>query len=134
MALSRQQLIDMSVTYFEGCNSHDWQVVMDTFAVDCLMWFPAATFSYRGKDALGAHFKDFLGTFAVIDFHNYSHVADPVAQSICSHFTVNLVDHSGDQITMKNCNIFRLDRDDLFTEVISYNSGTLDAGFHDGSE
>lgn len=134
MALTRDALVELSVRYFEGCNAHDWQTVMDTFSDSCLMWFPAATFTYRGKDALGTHFKDFLGTFPSIRFHAFSHVVDPVAQSICSYFTVVLIDANDEKIQMRNCNIFKLDADGLFEEIIIYNSGKLDAGFHDGSE
>ncbi|MEO0576890.1 MAG: nuclear transport factor 2 family protein [Pseudomonadota bacterium] len=134
MKLSRQQLIDLSVTYFEACNRHEWQAVMDTFSEDCLMWFPAATFTYRGKQALGTHFEEFLSTFDVIDFHDYTHVPDPVTQSICTYFSVSLVGHDGAKSVMKNCNIFKLNADGVFAEIIIYNSGKLDAGFHAGSE
>ncbi|MFK8016421.1 MAG: nuclear transport factor 2 family protein [Gammaproteobacteria bacterium] len=134
MTTSRQDLIDISERYFHGCNDHEWQVVMDTFAPDCLMWFPAATFVYRGHEALGMHFKDFLGTFKVIHFHDFSHVADPVSRSICTYFTVRLEEEDGQSIAMKNCNIFRLDDAGKFREIIIYNSGKLDAGFHAGSE
>ena len=134
MPLSREELIEISVRYFEGCNTNNHDQVMATFAEDCLMWFPAATFAYRGKQSLDVHFKDFLGTFATVNFHDFTHVADPQTQLICTYFTVILIPHEGDKIMMKNCNIFRLNEQGLFEEIVIYNSGALDQGFHAGNE
>ena len=133
MSLSRAELIALSERYFLACNDHDWQSVMDTFSPSCLMWFPAATFSYNGKTALGVHFEDFLSTFEVIDFHDFTHISDPSQQSICTYFTVELKQTDGQTVCMKNCNIFKLGEDGLFREIIIYNSGKLDAGFHAGN-
>jgi hypothetical protein len=127
MPLSRQELIDISVCYFEGCNDHNLTQIMDTFSADCLMRFPAATFIYKGKAALELHFKDFLGTFKTVEFQDYTHISD-------SDFEVKLLDHYGGEVRMKNCNIFHLDEAGLFKEIIIYNSGALSAGFRDGSE
>lgn len=134
MGLSRDELVALALRYFQACNDHDWQAVMATFSPRCLMWFPAATFTYRGTEALGAHFKEFLATFETINFHDFSHVADATEQSICSYFTVDLVEPDGAAMKMRNCNIFKLDDSGLFDEIIIYNSGKLDAGFHAGSE
>ena len=134
MPLSRQQLIDISVCYFEGCNDHNLTQIMDTFSADCLMRFPGATFIYRGKAALEIHFKDFLGTFKTVEFRDYTHIADSESQSILSYFEVKLMDRYGGEVRMKNCNIFHLDEAGLFKEIIIYNSGALSAGFRDGSE
>lgn len=134
MPLTRDELIDISIRYFEGCNTHNQDQVMSTFSEGCLMWFPAAAFTYRGMQALDEHFKDFLGTFETINFHDFTHVADPESQSICSYFTVILVPEEGEEIRMKNCNIFHLNERGLFDEIIIYNSGKLDKGFHAGNE
>jgi len=134
MTFSREALIQRSVNYFEGCNRHEHDMVMATFSEDCLMWFPAATFTYAGKRALDIHFKDFLSTFKVINFHNFKHICDPEAQSICTYFTVDLVQQDDVETRMRNCNIFILDDDGTFSEIIIYNSGKLDAGFHNGSQ
>lgn len=134
MPLSRSELIDLSETYFESCNRKDWQAVMDTFSSDCLMWFPAATFEYRGKQALGIHFEEFLRTFATIHFHQYKHISDPQTRSICTYFWVELIQASGERVKMRNCNIFHLNETGAFKEIVIYNSGALDAGFHAGSE
>lgn len=107
---------------------------MDTFADDCRMWFPAAAFSYRGTAALGEHFEDFLGTFETVHFHDYTHVVDVESQSICTYFTVVLVQPGADEVRMRNCNIFHVNRAGRFGEIIIYNSGPLDAGFHAGSD
>ncbi len=134
MPLSREELIARSVGYFESCNNHDWQGVMDSFAADCLMWFPAATFTYRGREALGVHFNDFLGTFETVNFHDYTHIPDVDSQAICTYFMVVLTKPNGEVTRMKNCNIFRLNDSGCFEEIIIYNSGALSDGFHAGSE
>lgn len=133
MPLTRQALIELSERYFEGCNEHKFEQVMDTFADDCVMRFPSATFIYKDKQALGIHFKDFLKTFKTICFRDYTHISDPETQSILSYFTVDLIDHEGGKIQMKNCNIFHLNEEGLFKEIIIYNSGALSAGFQDGN-
>lgn len=134
MSLDRNELVEISERYFGSCNHHDFQSVMDTFAPSCRMWFPAATFEYLGKEALGIHFEEFLGTFSTINFHDYHHIVDPLAQSICTYFWVELMQSTGERIKMRNCNIFHLDANGVFKEIIIYNSGALDAGFHAGSE
>ncbi|MFT6412191.1 MAG: hypothetical protein ACJASI_000297 [Glaciecola sp.] len=134
MKLDREQLIAMSVAYFEGCNEHNLAQCLDTVSDDCLMWFPAAPFRYTGRAALDVHLKDVFKTFKNIYFRNYRHIVDELAQSIVTYFEVTLVPHEGDTIHMKNCNIFHADEQQLFTEIIIYNSGALSAGFHEGSE
>lgn len=134
MPLSRQELIDLSERYFEGCNIHNHEQVMNTFTEDCLMAFSAADFRYTGKAALSTHFEDFLGTFKVIDFHDFVHIADQESQSICTYFTVALEPHEGENLRMRNCNIFHLNDQGVFKDCLIYNSGVLDQGFHAGND
>lgn len=134
MALNRQQLIDMSVRYFEANNRHDIDDAVGTFSDDCLMWFPAAGFRYPGKEALDVHLRDVFKTFKTIYFRDYVHIADTESQSVTTYFKVSLTPHEGDVIDMRNCNIFHLDDDGLFKECIIYNSGALSEGFLEGSE
>lgn len=134
MTLSREQLIAMSVAYFEGCNEHKLEQCMNTFSDDCLMWFPAATFRYNGKAALDVHLSDVFKTFKSIYFRDYKHIVDEQTQTIVTYFKVTLRPYEGDVINMQNCNIFHTDEQGLFKEIIIYNSGALSAGFHEGSE
>lgn len=134
MPLTREELIRLSETYFEGCNDHDHDRCMNTFANDCLMWFPAAEFRYPNKDVLGIHFRDFFKTFKTILFRDYTHIVDVESQSITTYFDVKLIPYDGDEVNMKNCNIFHLNDQGLFREIIIYNSGALSAGFHEGNE
>lgn len=134
MVLTRQELIDISEKYFEGCNTHNHDQVMSTFSEDCVMSFSAADFRYTGKDALHAHFEDFLGTFKMINFHDYIHISDPESQSICTYFTIILEPHEGENLRMRNCNIFHMNDDGVFKDILIYNSGVLDQGFHAGSD
>jgi hypothetical protein len=134
MKLDRQELIALSVAYFESCNKHNLLQCLNTLSNDCLMWFPAAPFRYKGKEALGVHFKDVFKIFKVICFSHYKHIVDEQNQSIVTYFKVTLTPHEGDAIHMKNCNIFHTDEQGLFREIIIYNSGELNAGFHEGTE
>jgi hypothetical protein len=134
MELDRQQLIAMSLAYFEGCNEHNLAQCLHIVSNDCLMWFPAAPFRYNGKAALDVHLSDVFTTFKSIYFRDYRHIVDEQAQSIVTYFKVTLVPHEGDTIHMQNCNIFHANEHQLFKEVIIYNSGALSAGFHEGSE
>jgi len=132
--LQRQELIKLAIDdYFIGCNKHDHASVMSTFSQDCLMHFPAASFRYEGYDALATHFDDFLGNFAIINFHNFSNIVDVETQSIVSYFKIDLTDHDGKLIQMKNCNIFHCNEDGLFKEIIIYNTQALDKGFQEGN-
>jgi hypothetical protein len=98
------------------------------------MWFPAAPFRYTGKTALDIHLSDVFKTFKSIHFRDYKHVVDEQEQSIVTYFNVTLIPHEGETINMKNCNIFHLDDDGLFKEIIIYNSGALNEGFHEGCD
>ena len=134
MPLSRQELIDISIRYFEGCNIHNHKQVMSTFTDDCVMSFSAADFRYTGIESLSTHFEDFLGTFPIINFHDFIHIADEVSQSICTYFTVILEPEEGETLRMRNCNIFHLNDQGLFKDCLIYNSGVLDQGFHAGND
>ena len=134
MALTRNELIALSLRYFEGCNAHNHEQVMSTLSEDSVMWFSAAAFRYTGHEALGVHFDDFLGTFPTINFHDFTHIADETAQRICSFFTVILIDDDGNELRMNNCNVFKVDDAGLFCETGIFNSGALDQGFHAGSD
>ena len=133
--LGRDELIKLAVDeYFIGCNKHDHSMVMSTMSDDCLMSFPAASFRYRGGQALGVHFTDFLGNFSDINFHDFINIVDVESQSLVSYFKVFLTDHEGVEIKMQNCNIFHCNEDGLFNEIIIYNTKALDKGFHEGSD
>jgi hypothetical protein len=98
------------------------------------MWFPAATFRYTSKAALDIHLRDVFKTFKSIYFRDYKHVVDELSQSIVTYFNVTLIPFEGETIHMKNCNIFHTNEQGLFKEVVIYNSGALNEGFHEGSE
>ncbi|MFK8052170.1 MAG: nuclear transport factor 2 family protein [Woeseiaceae bacterium] len=135
MPLNREKLLELAIArYFEACNHHDLEQVLGTFADDCLMWFPATTFRYSGIEALTLHFREFLGTFRTINFHNYSNIVDVDSQSLVSYFDVHLTPHDGESIEMKNCNIFHSNEQGLFNEIIIYNTQPLSDGFNAGSE
>ena len=131
--LIRDKLIHLAVDdYFIGCNKHNHASIMQTFSKNCIMHFPAAQFRYAGLKNLSEHFEDFLGNFAVINFHDFTNIVDVKSQSIVSYFKVELTDHDGAEISMENCNIFHCDQQGLFKEIIIYNTAKLDKGFHSG--
>ncbi|MEM1021180.1 MAG: nuclear transport factor 2 family protein [Pseudomonadota bacterium] len=135
MALDREALLDLAINqYFIGCNNHDLDAVMNTFADDCVMWFPASTFRYDGKAPLLTHFKDFLGTFPTVNFHDFINTVDPESQSITSRFKVQLIDEAGEEVVMRNCNFFYVNDDGLFNEIVIYNTSPIQKGFEAGSD
>ena len=132
--LSRDELIALSHTaYFDGCNNHDLEGILATMSADCVMRFTAASYTYIGADAMRAHFNDFLSNFPTINFHNYVSVVDVELQTIATHFTVTLIDKTGDTLEMRNCNFFTIDKNGLFNDVLIFNSAPLKAGFEAGS-
>ena len=132
--LNRDQLLDLTVSrYFGGLNDRNLDVVMQTMAKECVMWFPAASFNYKGEHALRIHMKDFFANFPVIDFHDFVNIVDEETQSVVSYFTVRLVDDQNKEVSMRNCNIFHCDTSGALKEIIIYNSKALDKGFHAGN-
>lgn len=132
--LSRNELIALSHTaYFDGCNSHNLEGILATMSGDCVMRFTAADYTYVGAGALRAHFIDFLTNFPTIHFHNYVSVVDVELQTIATHFTVTLINKSGEELEMRNCNFFTTDKDGLFNDVLIFNSAPLKEGFEAGS-
>lgn len=132
--LSREDLITLSEKdYFNGCNVHDLEGILATMSDDCVMRFSAAKYAYVGADALRTHFKDFLSNFPTINFHDYVSVVDVDTQSIATHFTVTLVDKTGETLEMLNSNFFTTNEDGLFNNVLIFNASPLKAGFEAGS-
>ena len=132
--LTRRDLIELAEhRYFDGCNNHDLATVLKTMSPECLMKFSAAKYTYIGEDALRTHFKDFMGNFPTINFHDYVSVVDVESQSIATHFTVTLTDKNNDDLIMKNCNFFVAGQSGQFDEVYIFNASPLKAGFEAGS-
>lgn len=134
MPLNREQMIDVAVNqYFIGCNEHKFEQIVNTFADDCVMWFPAADYKYDGLEPLKVHFEDFLSTFQDINFHNFINIADEQAQAITTYFDIHLGATGKPTLKMKNCNIFHFNEAGQFSEIIIYNSGALSDGFQAGN-
>ena len=134
MALTREQLIDMAVDqYFEGSNNHDATAMVAPLSEDCVMWFNAAKYIYKGKKAIYDHLEDFAKSFKIVRFHKYIKVVDVENQSIAVRFQVDLEDYEGDKLTMRNCNFFHANEDGLFYEVAIFNSAPIQKGFEVGS-
>ena len=134
MALTREQLIDMAVEqYFEGSNNHDAHSMVGPLSDDCVMWFNAAKYLYKGKTAIFDHLDDFAKNFKVVHFHKYVKVVDVENQSIAVRFQVDLEHNDGDKVSMQNCNYFHANEEGLFYEIVIFNSAPIQKGFEVGS-
>lgn len=134
MFLSRAQMLTSTIdNYFEMLNAHDLDGVMRGMAPDCEMRIPSSNFTYTGADALRIHLSEFLYTFKIVNFHNYTVCADTESGGIGLYFDVFLTAHDGEQINMNNANFFKLDGAGLITAILIFASAPLSKGFEAGS-
>lgn len=134
MTLSRTQMITSTIeNYFEMLNAHDLDGVMRGMAQDCEMRIPSSNFTYTGTHALRVHLREFLETFEMVNFHNYTAYADAQAGGVGVYFDVFLKAHDGEQISMNNANFFKLDDMGLIKDILIFASAPLSKGFEAGS-
>ena len=134
MFLSRAQMITSTIdNYFEMLNAHDLDGVMRGMTPDCEMRIPSSNFTYTGAAALCTHLSEFLETFEIVNFHNYTVCADTESGGIGLYFDVFLTAHDGEQINMNNANFFKLDDAGLITDILIFASAPLSKGFEAGS-
>jgi SnoaL-like domain len=134
MPLSREQMMTTVIdNYFEMLNAHDLDGVMRGMTGDCEMRIPSSNFTYTGIDALRIHLSEFLETFEIVNFHNYTVCADTKTGGVGIYFDVFLTAHDGEQINMNNANFFELNDDGLITDILIFASAPLSRGFEAGS-
>ncbi len=134
MALSRERMVESTIdNYFEMLNAHDLDGVMHGMTPDCEMRIPSSNFTYTGAAALRTHLGEFLETFRVVNFHNYTACADPQTGGVGVYFDVFLTAHDGEQIDMGNANFFKLNEAGLITDILIFASAPLSKGFEAGS-
>ena len=119
--------------YFEGGNRNNADEMIAPLSDDCVMWFNAAKYIYRGKADILVHLQEFTKTFEVINFHTFESVVDVENQSIAVRFFVTLKDYDGEEVTMRNCNFFHANEAGEFYEIAIFNSGPLQKGFEAGN-
>lgn len=134
MALSRRKLIDAGVrNFFEKLNAHDLDAVMEGVTDSCEMRIPSSNFTYTGKPALRDHLKDFITSFSVINFRDFTVVADIDNSRLAVRFNISLTDDDGCETHMSNCNFFEVTDEGLLDDILIFASAPLSKGFEVGS-
>ncbi len=134
MALSRRLLIDAGVkNFFEKLNAHDLDGVMAGITENCEMRIPSSNFTYTGKAALRDHLQDFIASFPVVNFRDFTVVADLENLRLAVRFNISLVDDDGEETHMSNCNFFEVNEAGLLDDILIFASAPLSKGFEVGS-
>lgn len=134
MTLSRHQLIDAGVkNFFEKLNARDLDGVMAGIDDDCEMRIPSSNFTYTGKAALRDHLQDFISSFLVIHFRNFTIVADTENARLAVRFDISLIDDCGEETHMSNCNFFEVTSEGRLSDILIFASAPLSKGFEVGS-
>ena len=123
-ALTREQLINMvEHSYFSNVDHKNLSVVLDCFAGDAVFTVQSSFTSYTGRDSgIKKFYETVTAGFQNIWHGDFEHTVDVEAQRISTQFNVRRTDLSGDETSMSNCNVFRLDNG-KFKQVFVYASG-----------
>lgn len=108
--------------YFHGVDNHDMDMIMDCFHEDAVLKEMTSDTTHDGYEAIKEMFDGLLSTYSRIWHGNFVHTVDQQEQSICSQFSVEVTDETGDLSRYENCNRFLL-KDGKFAEVFVYMSG-----------
>ena len=109
--------------YFDAVDNYNLERVLDCFAPDAILTEMTSGTVHVGRDAgIRSMFAKLFADFETMWHGNFVHVADPLANAICSQFTVLITPKGGSELRYENCNRFHL-KDRLFHRVFVYMSG-----------
>lgn len=109
--------------YFDGVDNKNLAQVLDCFTEDATLHEVTSDTLHRGRDAgIAAMFRKLFADFEGIWHGNFVHVVDPVANAVCSQFTVLITPNGGSELRYENANRFYLEGD-KFSRVFVYMSG-----------
>lgn len=121
--LGQSWYVDMvTKEYFDGVDNKRLDQVLNCFHADSVLTEVTSATIHKGRSAIRAMFEKLFTDFEQIWHGNFVHVADPVADAICSQFTVLITPNDGEQVRYENCNRFYC-RDRRFHRVFVYMSG-----------
>lgn len=119
--------------YFGSVGRHDIAAVMAPFSEDAVMTAVAQAIHYEGKQAIKAHFTEFLETYPRIDVRILHAMADDVNQAASVHFEIEMENTAGAVQLMRNANHFHFNAKGEIAQVHIFMTGTPGAGFTAGN-
>lgn len=119
--------------YFGNVGRHDINAVMAPFSEDAVMTAVAQAIHYDGKNAIKAHFTEFLATYPRINVHILHAMADEVTQAAAIHFEIEMENTAGAVQRMRNANHFHFNANGQIAQVHIFMTGTPGDGFTAGN-
>jgi SnoaL-like domain len=109
--------------YFHGVDNRLMDVILDCFEEDAVLTEATSGTVHTGREGVRKMFETLFSGYDRIWHGNFIHTVDPVANAVCSQFSVE-IEPAGTQQTLRyeNCNRFYL-KDRRFTQVFVYMSG-----------
>ncbi len=109
--------------YFHGVDNRLMDIILDCFDEDATLTEVTSATVHKGREGIRKMFETLFMSFDRIWHGNFVHTADPVANAVCSQFSVE-IDPAGTGQTLRyeNCNRFYM-KDRRFSRVYVYMSG-----------
>ncbi len=109
--------------YFHGVDNRLMDLILDCFDEDATLTEATSGTVHKGRDGIRKMFETLFANFDRIWHGNFVHTADPVANAVCSQFSVEIDPKgSGKTLRYENCNRFYM-KDRRFSQVYVYMSG-----------
>jgi ketosteroid isomerase-like protein len=109
--------------YFHGVDNRLMDLILDCFDEDAVLTEATSGTVHKGREGIRKMFETLFSSFDRIWHGNFVHTADPVANAVCSQFSVEIEPKgSGKTLRYENCNRFYM-KDRRFSRVFVYMSG-----------
>ncbi|SIN61194.1 SnoaL-like domain-containing protein [Parasphingorhabdus marina DSM 22363] len=133
--LSSEALRKLAVDgYFGRVVARDMDGLMGNISPDATMAIPPLAIAFKGKEAIAAHFQEFLESYAPIDIDDFQTTADPENGTVAVRFHIALTSVAdGSRTDMHNCNFFHCDAAGQIEKIVIYMSDLPTEGFAAGA-
>lgn len=120
--------------YFGRVVARDMAGLMGNISEDATMVIPPLGISFEGKDAIAAHFEEFLDSYAAIAIDRYETTADPENGTVAVRFRIQLTSTAnGNETELRNCNFFHCTAAGQIERIVIYMSDLPAEGFAAGA-
>ncbi len=120
--MTKQQMIDLVLKYFDGVDNADFTKIRSTITDDCLFTVETHSVRLQGMTDIEAMFDRLWENHAEVCHKDFIFVPAPDEDRVAARFAVVNTHHDGSLTHKSNCNFFRV-RGDRFSEIAVYMTG-----------
>lgn len=121
--------------YFGRVVERDMNGLMANIADNAAMVIPPLGITFEGKQAIYAHFIEFLESYDGIDIDTFETTADPENGTVAVRFHIHLRSAAdGAETDLQNCNFFHSNDAGQIEKIVIYMSDLPTEGFEAGAQ